>query len=285
VSTLAVVLISGLATGAIYALVAEGLNLIWGVMRIVNLAHGEFLMIGAFVSYYLWQGLGWNPLLAILPAIVILGLLGLGIQVSIIRPIVGSPELISLLLTFGLSILITNLAVLALGAEFRSVDFLQRGLRVGDSAVGLNQIVIAIVAVAVSIGMFEVLRRSKMGLAIRAVAVDRSMAEQVGIDSRRILAFTFALGAVLAGVAGVLVSPLVPFNPLVGQIYILKAFAVVVLGGMGNFLGALFAGLMLGVVEAAVAYGVSVQLSDGVAFVVLILALFLRPEGLMGSRS
>lgn len=284
-STLAVVLISGLATGAIYALVAEGLNLIWGVMRIVNLAHGEFLMIGAFVSYYLWQGLGWNPLLAILPAIVILGLLGLGIQVSIIRPIIGSPELISLLLTFGLSILITNLAVLALGAEFRSVNFLQQGLRVGDSAVGLNQIVIALVAVAVSIGMFEVLRRSKIGLAIRAVAVDRSMSEQVGIDSRRILAFTFALGAVLAGVAGVLVSPLVPFNPLVGQIYILKAFAVVVLGGMGNFLGALFAGLLLGVVEAGVAYGVSVQLSDGVAFIVLILALFLRPEGLMGSRS
>lgn len=281
-STLLVVLISGLATGAIYALVAEGLNLVWGVMKIVNLAHGEFLMIGAFVSYYCWQGFGWNPLLSLIPAIVVLGLVGLGIHVSVIRPVIGSPELFSLLLTFGLSILITNLAIIFVGAEFKSVPFMQTPLSIGSSAVALNRVVLGVVGVGLSIGMYEALRRTWVGLATRAVAIDRSMAEQVGVNSKRILALTFAVGAILAGIAGVLVSPLVPFNPLVGQVFMLKAFAVVVLGGMGNFLGALYAGLLLGVIEAVVAYQLSVQLSEGVAFVVLILVLLVRPEGIMG---
>jgi branched-chain amino acid transport system permease protein len=284
-SILLVVLIGGLATGAIYALAAEGLNLIWGVMGVVNLAHGELLMIGAFVTYYGWAELGINPLVSVLPVAAVLYVVGRGIEYAVIGRVIGSPELISLLLTFGISVLITNVAVATIGAEFRTVDFLERRVPIGDSALSLNQLVMALAAIALSLGMYFFLQRSRTGMAIRAVATDRDMAEQVGIDTRSIYNKTFALGAVLAGVAGALITPLVAFNPLVGQAYILTAFAVVVLGGMGNFLGALIAGLLIGVVEALVAYSFSVQLSEAVAFVVIILTLSLRPQGIMGARA
>lgn len=284
-SILLVIVIGGLATGAIYALAAEGLNLTWGVMGVVNLAHGELLMIGAFVSYYCWTGLGINPLLSTVPVAVALYLVGRGIEVAFISRVIGSPELISLLLTFGISVLITNVAVATIGAEFRTVDFLDQRVPIGDSAVSLNQLVMAGAAIALSLGMYVFLQRSRTGMAIRAVATDRDMAEQVGIDTRRIYTTTFALGAVLAGIAGALITALVAFNPLVGQAYILTAFAVVVLGGMGNFLGALIAGLLIGVVEALVAYFFSVQLSEAVAFIVIILTLSLRPQGILGARA
>ncbi|MDQ2624853.1 MAG: branched-chain amino acid ABC transporter permease [Actinomycetota bacterium] len=281
---LTAILISGLATGAIYALAAEGLNLIWGVMRVVNLAHGELMMIGVFVSYALWSVWGINPLLAAIPAAVALFFVGLGLEKLFIRRVIGSPELISLLLTFGISIFITNIGVLTLGAEFRTIRFLDQPVSILGTSLPLNQLVMAAAAIALSLGMYVVLQRTRTGTAIRAVAIDRDMAQQVGINTKKIFGRTFALGAALAGVAGALVTPLVAFNPLIGQTYILTAFAVVVLGGMGNFLGALIAGLLIGIVEAGVAYTVSVQLSSGVVFLVIILTLLFRPTGILGAR-
>lgn len=284
-SILLVVLIGGLATGAIYALAAEGLNLVWGVMKVVNLAHGELLMLGAFVSYWCWAELGINPILSIVPVAAVMYVLGRVIEFVFISRVIGSPELISLLLTFGFSVLITNVAIATIGAEFRAIDFLTTRVPIGSSALRLNTLVMAAAAIVLSLLMYVFLQRTRTGAAIRAVAIDRDMAEQVGIDTRRIYNFTFALGAVLAGIAGALITPLVTFNPLVGQAYILTAFAVVVLGGMGNFLGALIAGLLIGVVEAFVAYQFSVQLSEAVAFIVIILTLTLRPQGIMGARA
>ena len=281
---LTAILISGLATGAIYALAAEGLNLIWGVMRVVNLAHGELMMIGVFVSYALWSVWGINPLLAAIPAAVALFFVGLGLEKLFIRRVIGSPELISLLLTFGISIFITNIGVLTLGAEFRTIRFLDQPVSILGTSLPLNQLVMAAAAIALSLGMYVVLQRTRTGTAIRAVAIDRDMAQQVGINTKKIFGRTFALGAALAGVTGALVTPLVAFNPLIGQTYILTAFAVVVLGGMGNFLGALIAGLLIGIVEAGVAYTVSVQLSSGVVFLVIILTLLFRPTGILGAR-
>jgi len=281
---LTAILISGLATGAIYALAAEGLNLIWGVMRVVNLAHGELMMIGVFISYALWSVWGVNPLLAAIPAAAGLFVVGLGIERLFVRRVIGSPELISLLLTFGISIFITNIGVLTLGAEFKTIRFLDEPVSILGTALPLNQLVMAAAAIVLSLAMYVVLQRTRTGTAIRAVAIDRDMAQQVGIDTKKIFGRTFALGAALAGVAGALVTPLVAFNPLIGQTYILTAFAVVVLGGMGNFLGALIAGLLIGVVEAGVAYTVSVQASSGVVFLVIILTLLFRPTGILGAR-
>lgn len=284
-SVLVVVLLSGLTTGAMYALAAEGLNLIWGVMKVVNLAHGELLMLGAFTTYFLWSVAGISPLVSVIPTAVVLYAIGSLLERTMIRRVIGSPELISLLLTFGISILITNVSVVAFGAEFRSVPFLQEPVAIGSSALPLNRLVMAGVAVILSLITYGLLQGTKMGTAIRAVSIDRDMAEQCGIDTRRVYNVTFALGALLAAIAGALITPLVPFNPLIGQTYILKAFAVVVLGGMGNFLGALYAGLLIGVVEAAVAYTFSVQISEAVAFLVIIATLLVRPSGLMGARA
>jgi branched-chain amino acid transport system permease protein len=227
---------------------------------------------------------GINPLLAAIPAAVALFFVGLGLEKLFIRRVIGSPELISLLLTFGISIFITNIGVLTLGAEFRTIRFLDQPVSILGTSLPLNQLVMAAAAIALSLGMYVVLQRTRTGTAIRAVAIDRDMAQQVGINTKKIFGRTFALGAALAGVAGALVTPLVAFNPLIGQTYILTAFAVVVLGGMGNFLGALIAGLLIGIVEAGVAYTVSVQLSSGVVFLVIILTLLFRPTGILGAR-
>lgn len=279
------ILISGLLTGALYALAAEGLNLIWGVMRIVNLAHGELLMLGAVLTYLGWHLWGLNPLVAGAGAFAVIYAFGNLLNRTIVNRVVGSPELISLLLTFGISILITNVTVLAFGAEFRQVRYLQEPILIFGVPVGQNQLLAGIVSVVLSLGMFWLLQRTRLGRAMRAVAIDGTMAAQVGIDTRRIYNITFGLGAALAGVAGTLVSTLYAFNPLVGQTFILKSFAVVVLGGMGNFLGALLAGLIIGLVESGVAFYLSVHLSEAVAFVAIILTLLLRPSGLLGSRT
>lgn len=279
------IVISGLLTGALYALAAEGLNLIWGVMRIVNLAHGEFLMLGAVLTYLAWHVWGLNPLVGGVGAFGLLYIFGSLLNRTIVNRVVGSPELISLLLTFGISILITNLTVLAFGAEFRQVRFLQEPMFIAGVPVGKNQVLAGVVSVVLSLGMYWLLQRTRLGRAMRAVAIDGGMAAQCGIDTRRIHNITFGLGAALAAVAGALVSTLYAFNPLVGQTFILKAFAVVVLGGMGNFLGALIAGLIIGLVESGVAFYVSVHLSEAVAFVVIILTLLLRPSGILGSRT
>jgi branched-chain amino acid transport system permease protein len=279
------ILISGLLTGALYALAAEGLNLIWGVMRIVNLAHGELLMLGAVLTYLGWHLLEMNPLLAGAIAFVLIYAFGNVLNRTIVHRVVGAPELISLLLTFGISILITNVTVLAFGAEFRQVRYLQDPIVIAGVPVGQNQLLAGIVSVVLSLGMFWLLQRTRLGRAMRAVAIDGGMAAQVGIDTRRIYNITFGLGAALAGVAGTLVSTLYAFNPLVGQTFILKSFAVVVLGGMGNFLGALIAGLIIGLVESGVAFYLSVHLSEAVAFVVIILTLLLRPSGILGRRT
>lgn len=278
------IVFSGLVTGAIYALVAEGLNLIWGVMRVVNLAHGEFLMLGAVTTYLAWSNWGVNPVLGgIISFILLFGLGGL-LNDSIVRRVIGAPELISLLLTFGLSILAVNVTVLLFGAEFRQIHFLRAPISVAGVSMATNQLFAAGVAVLVSFGMYWFLRSTNIGRAIRAVAIDGAMAEQCGINTRWVYNFTFGLGAALAAVAGMLVSTLYAFNPLVGQTFILKAFAVVVLGGMGNFLGALAAGLLIGVVESSVSFYYSVHLSEAVAFVVIILTLLVRPFGLFGGR-
>lgn len=282
-SALASIVISGLLMGAIYALLAGGLTLIWGVMRIVNLAHGEFLMLGCFATYWL-AGSGVMPLATLLlttPAFFALGAL---VYVLIVRRVVGAPELMSLLMTFGLSIFVINVGVIAWSGELRLVRFLSGSYAFGDVLVSKSRLVAGLIAVAISLAMFAFLQRTRWGQAIRAVAYDREIAEQCGIDSGRIYMLVFGLGTALAAAAGGLASTIFAFSPLIGQQFILKAFAVTVLGGMGNFAGALVAGIALGVVEQLVSYLIDSQIAAAVAFVVIILTLLVRPQGILGAR-
>lgn len=276
------ILISGLITGSIYALLAGGLTLIWGVMRIVNLAHGEFLMLGAFATYYLFPLLGGPPILGILVIAPGFFLLGALIYLVVIKHVVNAPELMSLLLAFGVSIFIINVSVLIWSGEMRIVEYLTGSFEMGGVFVSRPRAIAGIVAVTISLGMFLFLQKTRIGMAIRAVAFDKEMAEQCAINSGKIYLIVFGLGTALAATAGNLASTIFAFNPLAGQQFILKAFAVTVLGGMGNFLGALIGGLIIGEVEQIIAYLFDAQISAAVAFIAIIGTLLFRPKGILG---
>jgi branched-chain amino acid transport system permease protein len=278
------ILISGLIMGSIYALLAGGLTLIWGVMRIVNLAHGEFLMLGCFATYYLFGALGGIPLLAIPLLAPVFFLFGAALYLLVVRKIVNAPELMSMLLTFGVSIFIINISVLVWSGEMRIVEYLTGSFQIGGVLISKPRLVAGAVAVSISLGMYLFLQKTRIGTAIRAVSYDREIAEQCGINANLIYLLVFGIGTVLGASAGSLASTIFAFNPLVGQQFILKAFAVTVLGGMGNFLGALIGALIIGVVEQVFAYVLDAQISAAVAFVVIIATLLVRPRGIMGER-
>jgi branched-chain amino acid transport system permease protein len=278
------ILISGLIMGSIYALLAGGLTLIWGVMRIVNLAHGEFLMLGCFATYYLFGALGGIPLLAIPLLAPVFFLFGALLYILVVRKIVNAPELMSMLLTFGVSIFIINISVLVWSGEMRIVEYLSGSFQIGGVLISRPRLIAGIVAVSISLGMYLFLQKTRLGTAIRAVSYDREIAEQCGINANLIYLVVFGIGTVLGASAGTLASTIFAFNPLVGQQFILKAFAVTVLGGMGNFLGALIGALIIGVVEQVFAYVIDAQISAAVAFVVIIATLLVRPRGIMGER-
>lgn len=278
------IVISGLLMGSIYALLAGGLSLIWGVMRIINLAHGEFLMLGCFATWYLFGATGIMPLLAIPLTAPLFFAFGALVYLLIVRRIVGAPELMTLLLTFGISIFLINVSVIAWSAEMRIADAVRGSFEIGGVFISKPRLLAGLVAVAISIGMYLFLQRTRTGAAIRAVAYDRETAEQCGINANLVYLLVFALGTVLAAAAGGLASTIFAFNPLIGQAFILKAFAITVLGGMGNFLGALIAALILGVVEQVTTFVLDAHIASAIAFVVIILTLLIRPQGIMGAR-
>lgn len=279
------VLISGLMIGALYALVAEGLNLIWGVIRIVNMAHGEFLMLGSYIALYCFIGAHLNPLVSLIIAGIAVFGIGWATSRTLMRRVLHGGEMIGMLFTFGLSIFLINLGILIFGGQFKTIPYLSGTLNWGGLFVSKAKLVATLISLVLSITMYWFLRRTRPGIVIRAVSADRETAEQCGIEAGKIFDRAFGLGTALAALAGVLVSVSFPFNPLIGQTFILKCFAVVVLGGLGNFLGALLAGLLFGVAESLAAFYINVHMSQAVAFVIIILTLLVRPSGLLGGRS
>ena len=278
------IVISGLLMGSIYALLAGGLTLIWGVMRIINLAHGEFLMLGCFATYAFVDLPGGTPLLAIPIMAPVAFAFGAAVYLLVVRRIVNAPELMSLLLTFGVSIFLINVGVIAWSAELRTVEDVSGSFDLFGVLVSKPRLVAGAVAVAISLGMYLFLQRTRWGTAIRAVALNREIAEQCGINSNLVYLVVFGLGTVLAVAAGSLASTIFAFNPLIGQQFILKAFAITVLGGMGNFLGALIAALIIGVVEQVTTFVLDAHISSAIAFFVIIITLLVRPQGILGGR-
>ncbi len=278
------VVVSGLLLGGVYALLAAGLNLIFGVMRVINLAHGELLMLGAYGTFFFYDQTGLNPLLAIpLVAVAMFGG-GLLLQRFVLERVVGQPLLASLLLTFGLSTLLTGLALNLWTANFRSVAYapLTGSLDLGGLSVSRSRLVAFVVALAVTGATYAFLRRSTWGKAIRATAQHAEVAQVCGIDVRRVRLLTFGLGAAMAAVAGTLVAVIFTASPEMGRMFIGRAFAIIVLGGLGSFVGAFLGALILGVTETITAYWTSTQLSEAVAYAVLVAVLLIRPSGLFG---
>jgi branched-chain amino acid transport system permease protein len=278
-------IVSGILAGGLYAMVALGMSLVFGVMRVINITHGTLLMLGAYTTYWLFALYRMNPFLSLFISLPLLFLVGAVLQKLFVSRVVGAPELSSLLLTFGLSIFITNLAMVAWTSDYRSVEFLTGSFLWGPIAFSKPRLVTFCVAVGITYLAFIFLNKTKIGKAIRATSQHRELAQVCGINVRRIDLITFGLGAALAGAGGSLVSIIYSVFPEMGQNYVFKSFLVIVLGGAGNYPGAFFGGLILGVLEGLASLLLTPQLSEVIAYVLLVLILLIRPTGLLGGRA
>jgi branched-chain amino acid transport system permease protein len=277
-------LLSGVLIGLVYALVAVGLTLIFGVMDIVNFAHGEFLMLGMYASFWgfaLWK---LDPVFTLPLTALLLFAFGAALYHAVIRRIIDAPMLSQIFTSFGLMILFRGLAQYLWKPDFRSVDHTVVAGKVAFAGLqfGLPQVVAALGAVATTGAVWWFLRRTRLGAALEATAADREAAALMGIDSQKMFALAWGIGAACAGVAGALLSTYYPIFPEVGSSFILIAFVLVALGGFGSVAGAFWAGILVGIVEVLGGF-----LWDPAYKMVLVLSLFLlvvwlRPQGLMG---
>ena len=276
--------VSGLLLGGVYGLVASGLTLIFGVLRIINFAHGAVMMLGMYASYWLWVGLGVDPYVSVLVTAPLFFLLGMGIQRLVIEPNRDAAEHNQLLLTLGLALFLENLALVLWHGDFRTlrVPYANTSFVIGDALVEVSRLVAAGGAVLIALALFVFLRRTDVGKAIRALSEEREGAMLVGIDVARIRAVAFGIGSACVAVAGALITPFFYVAPDVGESFNIMAFVVVVLGGMGNFIGALVGGLIVGLAESLGAALLPGSLKQLVVFVIFVLVLLFRPEGLFG---
>jgi len=295
--TIAQIAIGGLLLGAVYALLACGLNLIFGVMRVINVSHGQLMMLGSYATLWVFTSYGALPFLApilsspipfivvsVVVSMAVMFVVGVFLQRFFVQYVMRAPELTSLLLTFGLGITITNLALYFWSANYQSVPYLTGSFALGPLSLSLPRLVAFSFALVITLVVYFFLQRARFGKAIRATAQHGDMAMICGIDVGRVRLITFGLGAALAGAAGSLLITMYAVNPDMGQVFILKAFAIIVLGGMGSFSGAFLGALILGLVEGFTSYFFTVQLSEAAAYIILILVLLLKPSGLLGLR-
>lgn len=287
VSSLLQALLSGLLIGALFALAAAGLSLVVGVLRIVNLVHGELVLLGAYVAYALVQFTGMNPLLMAPVAALVVGLCAWPLERYLIRPVARQREEVPLLTTFALSIIIQNLLIYFVGADTRALDSGMSGQMLQFAGITLPsvQVVCFVIALLVTLAVHVLIMHTATGRRMRASAEDPLAAGVVGVPIQRMYAFTYCLAAAVAGLGGALLGVVFSFTPSSGVEYLLTGFAVVVLGGLGSIKGTLYGGLLLGVVESLGAWwlGDGYRLFIGLALILIVLAT--RPQGLFGARS
>ena len=278
-------IISGLLIGFIFSLIAVGLTLIWGVMDILNFAHGDFLMLAMFSSFLMFANLGLDPLLSLPLVVVLLFFVGLLTFRLVIRPVLGYPGLIALLATFGLSIFIRNVVLFILGPNYRVIN---QSILAGKnfSIMGLHfsvaQVVSAVGCVGITYAVYLLIARTKYGRSLRATSLDKDTALLMGINTNRVFALTFGLGAACVGVAGGLLSNFYPIFPEVGLNFAIMSFVIVALGGFGNIGGAFLAGIFVGLVENVGGFLIGPEFKYTLVFVLYLVVISMRPKGLFG---
>lgn len=287
-------LIAGILLGGIYALASIGLTLIFGVMKIVNFAHGEFLMIAMYLSFWLFHYLRIDPYLSTVLLVPLIFLIGIITYYLFIKPTMGSSVLCQIFITVGLSTIIQNAVLLFWSGDFRSIslsyatDSIIFGpypfLSVGEIMVNPTRLIAFLLAISLSVAFYLFLKFSYTGKIIRATSQDRSAALLMGINIDRIYKLTFAIGIVLVGLAGGLLSPIYTVHPFVGFDFVLVMFVVVVLGGMGSVVGAMISGLIIGIVEVFSSYWIGQESKQAIYFLVFIAVLVVRPSGLFGLK-
>jgi len=277
-------MINGLLLGGIYALISIGLTLIFGVLEIVNFAHGEFLMLSMYASYWLFQFYGVDPYLSILIILPTFFLIGLVVQRVTIQPILNAPPLNQVFMTVGLSMVIQNVALFVWKADYRTVKTAYSSLNLKTSGLIINfpRLVAFILAMGIIAALLIYLKKTYTGKAIRALAQERRAAMLMGINVYRTYQIAFGIGIACVGAAGAMLIPVYFVFPGVGALFVLIAFVVVILGGYNSLIGSLIGGLIIGVVEAFSGFFISPHLKEAIYFIIFILILLFRPAGLFG---
>lgn len=277
---------NGLVLGGLYACIAVGFSLVWGVLNVINILHGSFIVLGSYVAYFAYVHFGIHPFISVVIAGAVLYALGYVLQAGIINRVVTAPVLITLTLTFGLDLILNNAMLLAFTADYQAVNLANPlgTLKVGPVYLPGDRVAAMVLALLLTLLLYRLLRDSRIGRAIVAVRMDREAAALMGVDVKHVNAITFAIGAFMAGAAGALLSIIFPISPLNGPLFLGKAFVVCVLGGLGSVPGAMVGGLVLGVIESFGSYWLGPEHAVTLSFGLLLVLLFVRPSGLMGRR-
>ncbi|MEN1968740.1 branched-chain amino acid ABC transporter permease [Lentibacillus sp. N15] len=280
-------ILNGIIVGSMYALMASGLSLIWGTMKMLNLAHGEFYMLGGFLMFFLNVSAGINPIIAAIISIIIVFIIAVVVQRVIIQYLMDKPSWTEshLIATFGLSILLQNLALNIWGERFKNIPYyIDAKFSIFGIGLSAQRILIFMVAVLIILLFWAFLKYSRFGQALRATSQDSDSATLYGINTKLIYMIAFGVSAVLATVAAIMLAPIYSVNPWMGSDLLLKALAVVVIGGLGSLVGAIVGGIGLGILEGLGVLVFASEWQNVIAFSLLILVLWIRPSGLFGTK-
>ena len=279
-------LVQGILMGGIYGFIAMGLSLIFGVLRVINFAHGEMLTWGMYIAYVLFIWVGLDPFVSFLISGILVFLGGYLIQRILVNPIMDYHEAMQVLLLIGVSLVLTNLALLIWGPDPHSpqTSLALSTLHVQGVIIDTVRIIVFAISVCITLILFMFLKKTDLGMTIRATADNRLGARLVGVSVNHVSAITFGIGAACVGMSGAMLLPILPVSPGVGEPFTLTSFVIVILGGMGNLIGALIGGLIIGIAESMGAVLWSPSLKQLVSFVILILIMLFRPQGILGGK-
>lgn len=283
------ILASGILLGGVYALISVGLNLIYGVIKIVNRAHGDFLMLGMYAAYFIYTATQWNigvVAIAVFPVMLAVGYLTFRL---VVRPLLNRPgaDTNTILATSGLSFVIQNAALMMWTADYRAIktETSSKSIALGDVMLSMDRLVAFVICVVLALVLYYILMHTLLGARIRAVSQDKNAAILMGINVELIYTLTFCIGIALVGVAGAIITPIFSVYPTVGTFFSTSSFVVVVLGGLGSFTGALLGGLIIGIVETAAGVLASADLAQVFSLLLFLVVLFVLPQGLLGKNA
>ncbi len=279
-------LINGIHVGSIYALVALGYSMVYGIVKLINFAHGDIIMVGAYIAWLTISSLGMPVWAGIIAAILFCTLLGVVVEKVAYKPLRNSARISLLITAIGISLLLENLAQMIFGADSKTFpNFITGGIMLGDRKISLTTIITIVVSIVLMIALTFLVNKTKMGKAMRAVSEDTDAARLMGINVDRTISFTFALGSALAAVAALLYCCAYPtVNSTMGYLLGLKAFVAAVLGGIGSIPGAVIGGFAIGIAEALTKGYISSSFADAIVFGILIVTLLIKPTGILGKN-
>ncbi len=280
------ILANGLVLGGLYACIAVGFSLVWGVLNVINILHGTFIVLGSYIALFAFNYGGIHPFVSVVIAGGALYVLGYAIQKGLVNRVITAPVLITLTLTFGLDLVLNNAMLVAFTADYRKINLAHPlgSFELGPIFLPGDRVAAMALAILLTLLLYWLLRDTRIGRAIVAVRMDRDAAALMGVDVSRVNAITFGIGALMAGAAGALLSIVYPISPLNSSVFLGKAFVVCVLGGLGSVPGALIGGLVLGIVESFGSFWFGPEHAVTISFALLLILLFVRPSGLLGKR-